>query len=85
MSELIDQALADVDDAISGHRRGDPTAPFSAKFLASVRTDLERMTASPQYLPSYPRFVLDWPDMSGPLGSLLMKVSDTRYRLTKGR
>ena len=85
MSELIDQALADVDDAIPGHRRGDPAAPFSAKFLASTKADLERMAASPQYQPVYPRFVLDWPDKSGPLGSLLMKVSEARYRATKGR
>lgn len=85
MSELIDQALADVEDAIAGHRRGDPAAPFSAKFLTSVRADLEEMAASPEYQPTYPRFVLDWPDKSGPLGILLMKVSDWRYRSMKVR
>ncbi len=85
MLELIDQALAAVDDALSGHRRGDPAAPFSPRFLASVRVDLERMAASPRYQPAYPRFVLDWGDQPGPLAGLLMQVSDARRRSTKDR
>lgn len=61
----VAQALAAVESAEEQHRRGDRTAPFSPRFLALVRDDLDRMAASPNYQPTYPRFALDRPDSTG--------------------
>lgn len=84
--EYVTRALAAVDAAIEEHRQGNPSAPFSERLLLSVRDDLSRMAASSEYSPTYPRFVLDWPDSSSPLGELLMEASALRYRaLRRGR
>jgi len=43
------------------------------------------MEASSDYQPTYARFILDWPDSSGPLGTQLMEAADLRYRALKSR
>ena len=43
------------------------------------------MPASPDCQPTYPRFALDWPDGSGPLGKKLMAAFDLRHRALKSR
>lgn len=78
----VERAIAAVDAAIEEHHSGSESAPFSSKILASVRRELERMAMSPGFQPTYPRFVLDWPDAAGPLGKQLLEIS---YLRAQGR
>lgn len=72
----ITDALGAVDAAIAAHTAGSD-APLSLTILARVRSELEKMrehTNSKRYLPTFPRFVMDWPDETG-LVKLLVDVA----------
>lgn len=82
MKYFLDSLLTDVQAAIELHQKGLP-APFSIRFLGNVKTELEKMAAiiDPRiYRPSYPRFVLDWPEDSA-LGDRLLSASDLYGRI----
>lgn len=81
MNPLIDhrivEALDAVEAAIKAHSVGADDAPLSVTMLTRVRSELEKMReqmSSRDYSPTYPRFVMDWPDESG-LVKLLIDVA----------
>lgn len=72
----IVEALDAVDAAIAAHAAGSD-APLSMTMLARVKSELKRMreqTSPRDYSPTFPRFVMDWPDESG-LVKLLVDVA----------
>ncbi|MBS9439731.1 hypothetical protein EAE91_22065 [Photorhabdus noenieputensis] len=69
---LID-ALQLVQDTIELHQSG-KNAPLSVSALTQVKKELEEMirVMNPQvYKPSYPRFIMDWPDENGVISTLI--------------
>lgn len=78
----LDQAIADVAEAMDAHARGN-SAPFSHRIMANVLTELRHMQEAPDYIPSYPRFLLDWEDASRPLGQMLIEIAYQRGRAVK--
>lgn len=81
---LCKQAIEKVDEAIAKHEAGEP-ADLSISMLHKVRIELETMSvemSSSKFKPSYPRFVMDWPDEHG-LIAYLVEVSYQYSRLTK--
>ncbi|MDE9557837.1 hypothetical protein KKJ06_21140 [Xenorhabdus bovienii] len=70
---LLTDALQLVQDAIELHQNG-KNAPLSIDVLAQVKKELEEMISvmNPQvYKPSYPRFIMDWPDETGIISTLI--------------
>ncbi|TDB42672.1 hypothetical protein [Photorhabdus khanii] len=60
-------------EAIELHKNGKP-APLSIDVLNKVRRELEEMikVMDPKaYIPSYPRFISDWPDEFGLIEKLI--------------
>ncbi|WP_142633681.1 hypothetical protein [Sphingomonas sp. IC081] len=78
----LEQAIEDVTAAINAHAEG-REAPFSLAFLSSVLVELKKMKASSEYVPSYPRFLLDWEASAQPLGKGLLAVAYQRDKLVK--
>jgi len=79
---LCAEAIERVDHAIDNHRKGQPD-DLSIALLAKVRLELVNMkeALSPAiFMPSFGRFVLDWPDKHG-LIQLLAQVSYEYGRL----
>lgn len=73
MKDFLGSALKDVHAAVDLHQKGLP-APFSISFLHNVQAELEMMAEAMDpkiYQPSYPRFVLDWPEDSALADKLL--------------
>ncbi|BFI43929.1 hypothetical protein KD5_03570 [Yersinia pseudotuberculosis] len=78
---FLTETLQLVLDAIELHKNKMP-APLSIDVLNSVRKELEEMikVMDPQiYTPSYPRFIIDWPDDTG----LIEKLVDVDYYYKK--
>ena len=70
---LLNNALKKVVDAINRHER-DEAAPLSIQVLLQVKKELEEMirVMDPKnYMPGYPRFILDWPDEDGLIDELV--------------
>jgi hypothetical protein len=78
----LDKLVGEVDAAIAAHERKE-AAPFSAVMLKKVRSELNYMRESGAFVPSYPRFVLDWPDVSSDLGKALMNAAHHRGEALK--
>lgn len=77
------EALSAVDAALAAHTAGSD-APFSVTMLMRVRSELEKMRkqeSSKSYSPTYPRFVMDWPDESG----LVKLLVDVAYEYERSR
>ncbi len=65
--------LKRVVDAINRHEKRQ-AAPLSLQILIQVKKELEEMieVMNPKvYQPSYPRFILDWPDEEGLIDELI--------------
>lgn len=80
----IDEAIVVVEKSIAAHKAG-IQAPLSLTMLVRVQGELEKMRTylSPTgYVPTYPRFVMDWPDDTG-LVKQLMNVA-YEYNRVKG-
>jgi hypothetical protein len=78
---LCDAAITKVDDAIASHERGEP-ADLSIPMLQKVKTELVKMRENLKpsvFKPSYPRFVLDWPDEHG----LVAYLSEVAYQYSR--
>jgi hypothetical protein len=80
MTNFVDKQLSETMDrvrqAIASHERGEK-APLSLALLRKVQAEVELMKQhlDPKvFKPSYPRFVLDWPDETG-LVKLLVDVA----------
>lgn len=76
VSKQLSEAMDRVKRAIASHERGEK-APLSLALLRKVQTEVELMERhlDPKaFKPSYPRFVLDWPDEAG-LVKLLVDVA----------
>jgi hypothetical protein len=81
---LID-ALQLVQDTIELHQSG-KNAPLSISALTQVKKELEEMirVMNPQvYKPSYPRFIMDWPD-EDEIISTLIDVAYYYQKIRKG-
>lgn len=66
MTDFFRKTLAAVEAAIVLHENEEP-APFSIHFLMNTKNELEKMISimDPRiYKPTYPRFVIDWPESS---------------------
>jgi len=64
MKNMLMNAHEEVLRAIELHKNGDK-APLSAGILNNVKRELEDMMEAMDpkiYVPSYPRFILDWPE-----------------------
>lgn len=75
--------LQSVEDAIELHKNG-KNAPLSIDVLNKVKSELTEMirVMDPQeYKPSYPRFIMDWPDETGLISALI----DADYNYKKIR
>lgn len=83
LDQRIEAAIAAVDAAIAAHVASE-TAPLSLPVLRQVIDELKKMreySAAQGFLPTYPRFIMDWPDDSG-LVDLLVDVA-YEYKKTK--
>jgi hypothetical protein len=81
--ERCRSALKRVDSAIQNHKDGKPE-DLSLPMLLRIRSDLWQMVAalSPAvFKPSYPRFILDWPDEHG----LIRQLSEVAYEYDRTR
>jgi hypothetical protein len=78
----IDQAAAQVVEAIEAHKRNG-AGQFSPSILGNVFNELNRMKISATFVPTYPRFLLDWEDASGALGKALLEVAYQRQQSLK--
>ncbi|PHM40122.1 hypothetical protein Xmau_02310 [Xenorhabdus mauleonii] len=70
---FLTDALQLVSDAIELHQQG-KKAPLSINVLNQIKKELEEMVKAMNpnsYVPSYPRFIIDWPDDSGLIETLL--------------
>jgi hypothetical protein len=80
---VCERALDRVDAALENHRAGRPE-DFSVGVLENVRCELVQMASTldkDRFRPSYPRFILDWPDDHG-LVEYLLRVSHDYRRWT---
>ncbi|OHC98557.1 MAG: hypothetical protein A2885_16965 [Sphingopyxis sp. RIFCSPHIGHO2_01_FULL_65_24] len=80
----IDEAVAQVKDAIEKHATFG-AGQFSPAVLKTVLSELNRMKSSATFAPTYPRFILDWEDVSGSLGKVLVEVAYQRQQSLKRR
>ncbi|MCW4462663.1 hypothetical protein OK349_13175 [Sphingomonas sp. BT-65] len=80
----LDELIAQVNEGIAMHQQGED-GPFSEALLQRIVGELERMRQSADYEPIYPRFVLDWPDVSAELGKALMRSAYERSQALKRR
>lgn len=80
----ISEAIVQVEAAINVHERLG-NGPFSVGVLRNALNELNRMESSAEFEPSYPRFLLDWEDSSGALGTLLSELAYHRQRAIKRR
>ena len=75
---LCESAILKVEEAIKTHNEGNP-ADLSVPLLQNVKSELTRMTEVLQpskFKPSYPRFIMDWPDEYG----LVSYLSEVAYQ-----
>lgn len=75
---LLEHSVEKVTYAISRHERNE-NAPLSRQVLLQIKKELEEMirVMDPKiYKPSYPRFILDWPDEKG----LIEELIDVAYQ-----
>ena len=80
---LLKGSLDKVNYAIWLHENGQ-TGPLSVHVLAQVKRELEEMikVMNPKnYTPTYPRYILDWPDEDG----LKKELIDVAYLYQKIR
>jgi hypothetical protein len=78
VAELCGMALKRVDESIARHERGD-LADLSISMLMKIRKELlemEKHLNPSAFKPTYPRFVLDWPDKTG----LVSYLSNVAYQ-----
>lgn len=78
----IDQAATQVVEAIEAHKQNG-VGQFSPSILGNVLNELNRMKVSATFVPTYPRFLLDWEDASGALGKALIDVAYQRQQSLK--
>ncbi|MES2451988.1 MAG: hypothetical protein V4610_15620 [Pseudomonadota bacterium] len=81
---IVDEAIKDVIAAMKAHTDG-CSAPFSTNLLSNVLAELRKMKASADYLPTYPRFLLDREDAAQPLGEKLIEIGYHRRQSVKRR
>jgi len=79
MKNMLMDAHEEVLRAIELHKNGDK-APLSPDILNEVKRELENMMEAMDpkiYVPSYPRFITDWPeeDETG----IVKKLTDVSY------
>lgn len=82
----IDDALSAVRKFITAHQQGNKNAPLSLVILTRVQGELESMKRDVplfNYTPTYPRFVMDWPDDTGLVKQLIDVAYD--YKKLKGQ
>lgn len=80
---LLKGSLDKVNYAIWRHENGQ-AGPLSVHVLARVKRELEEMikVMNPKnYAPTYPRYILDWPDEDG----LIKELIDVAYLYQKIR
>ena len=80
----IDRAVTKVVEAIEVHNQNG-AGQFSPSVLGNVLDELNRMKVSATFVPTYPRFLLDWEDASGSLGKALIDVAYQRQQSLKRR
>lgn len=79
IENLCTNALERIDDEIMKHREGVENASLSIPMLHEIKKEIEQMLTILEpsiFKPSYPRFMLDWPEES----NLIDFLSEVAYQ-----
>jgi hypothetical protein len=84
LASETEKAIEAVDRAIADHIAERP-APLSKILLINVRAELLAMSGDASHTPTYPRFVLDWPEDSDLKNTLIQLAYQYGRQLKRKR